>query len=76
MYDTDDVSIIMMPGIDNMAFGDRNYEDRPRQYHKAKCSDCGKDCEVPFRPTQGKPVYCRECYRKYAPDKPDRRRSF
>jgi CxxC-x17-CxxC domain-containing protein len=35
-----------------------------REMHKATCSECGKECEVPFKPTEGKPVYCRECYRK------------
>ena len=28
------------------------------------CSECGKDTQVPFRPTAGKPVYCRECFQK------------
>ncbi len=37
---------------------------QPREMHKAKCSECGNDCEVPFKPTEGKPVYCRECYNK------------
>ena len=36
----------------------------PREMHKATCSECGNECEVPFKPTEGKPVYCRECYRK------------
>jgi CxxC-x17-CxxC domain-containing protein len=36
----------------------------PREMHKAVCSECGKDTEVPFKPTEGKPVFCRECYRK------------
>lgn len=35
-----------------------------REMHKAKCSECGKDCEVPFKPTEGKPVYCRDCFRQ------------
>jgi len=26
------------------------------------CSQCGKETTVPFRPTQGRPVYCRECF--------------
>jgi CxxC-x17-CxxC domain-containing protein len=26
-----------------------------------KCSDCGKTAAVPFKPTAGKPVYCKEC---------------
>ena len=29
---------------------------------QAVCSQCGKDTTVPFRPTQGRPVYCRECF--------------
>lgn len=29
---------------------------------KATCSVCGKACEVPFRPSPGKPVYCKECF--------------
>ena len=37
----------------------------PREMHKAVCADCGKECEVPFKPTEGKPVYCRECYPKH-----------
>jgi len=36
----------------------------PREMHKAVCSECGKECEVPFKPTEGKPVFCQECYRK------------
>ena len=40
------------------------FNSRPREEHKAKCSDCGKDCTVPFKPTQGKPVLCRDCYKK------------
>ena len=37
----------------------------PREMHKAVCSDCKKECEVPFKPTEGKPVYCKECYPKH-----------
>lgn len=36
----------------------------PREMHKAVCSECGKECEVPFKPAEGKPVYCKECYRQ------------
>ena len=32
--------------------------------HKAVCSDCGNDCEVPFRPTGSKPVFCSSCFEK------------
>ncbi len=36
----------------------------PREMHKATCSECGQECEVPFKPAEGKPVYCKECYAK------------
>jgi len=31
---------------------------------RAVCSQCGKETTVPFRPTQGRPVFCRECFRE------------
>jgi CxxC-x17-CxxC domain-containing protein len=37
----------------------------PRDMHKATCSDCGKECEVPFRPAEDRPVYCRDCLPKH-----------
>lgn len=37
---------------------------QPREEFSATCSDCGKKCTVPFKPTQGKPVLCRDCYKK------------
>lgn len=30
----------------------------------ATCSQCGKDTTVPFKPTQGRPVYCKECFQQ------------
>ncbi len=36
----------------------------PREMHKATCSECGQECEVPFKPREGRPVYCRDCYSK------------
>ena len=29
------------------------------------CADCGKKCEVPFKPTSNKPVYCSDCFRNH-----------
>jgi len=29
---------------------------------KAVCSQCGKETTVPFRPSQGRPIFCRECF--------------
>ena len=41
------------------------YGYRPaRQMFPAKCSDCGKDTQLPFEPRNGRPVYCSDCYRK------------
>ena len=37
----------------------------PREMHKAVCSECKKECEVPFKPTEGKPVYCKDCFQKH-----------
>ena len=31
---------------------------------KTICSQCGKETTVPFRPTQGRPVFCRECFQQ------------
>ena len=34
----------------------------PITMHQAICAQCGKSCEVPFRPTGDKPVYCNACF--------------
>jgi CxxC-x17-CxxC domain-containing protein len=59
-----------------MAYGNGGYRDRdaPREFFKATCSDCGQECEVPFKPTQGRPVYCRDCFKKHQPE--DRRSRY
>ncbi len=31
---------------------------------KVTCSSCGVNCEVPFKPTSSKPVYCNDCFAK------------
>lgn len=35
----------------------------PREMFTATCSSCGREARVPFRPTNGKPVYCSDCFR-------------
>ena len=35
-----------------------------RQMYHAVCAQCGTECEVPFEPREGRPVYCSECYGK------------
>lgn len=57
---------------DNRSGGGRNFGRRSfggdrggdREMHSAVCSNCGKNCEVPFEPTGSKPVYCFDCFKK------------
>ncbi|MFA6995213.1 MAG: CxxC-x17-CxxC domain-containing protein [Patescibacteria group bacterium] len=55
-------------GFDRRDSGNRNFSrgndssTRPTM-HKAVCADCGQSCEVPFRPSGDKPVYCSNCFR-------------
>ncbi len=53
--------------------GSNNFGQGDREMFKAKCSSCFQPCEVPFRPTSGKPVFCKDCFRDNAPDE---KRSF
>jgi CxxC-x17-CxxC domain-containing protein len=48
------------------SFGRRDFGNSsgPRQMHRTICDSCGKDCEVPFRPSGEKPVYCSDCFEK------------
>ena len=39
------------------------YDRGPRQMFPATCSRCGNETEVPFQPTNGKPVYCSDCFK-------------
>lgn len=57
-------------GGSNRSFGDKKSfgngsrsSERPLMY-PAVCSQCGRNCEVPFRPTGEKPVYCSNCFAK------------
>lgn len=53
----------------------RDFDDGPRgrrdsrdrrdvQMTQVTCSSCGEECEVPFKPTSDKPVYCDNCFSK------------
>ena len=43
---------------------DRQTFRKELEMHTAVCDRCGKRCEVPFRPSWSKPVYCSDCFRK------------
>ncbi|MFC1666525.1 CxxC-x17-CxxC domain-containing protein [Candidatus Omnitrophota bacterium] len=46
---------------------DRGKQDsgpRERTYTRVICADCSKECEVPFKPSGDRPVYCKDCFSK------------
>jgi CxxC-x17-CxxC domain-containing protein len=42
----------------------RDFDRRSSERFTVICDKCGEECEVPFKPTAGKPVYCDSCFRK------------
>ncbi|MCK9368624.1 hypothetical protein M0R04_01465 [Candidatus Dojkabacteria bacterium] len=53
---------------DDRRGGDRyNRDDRgrsDREMFPAVCDECGKDCQLPFKPSNDKPIYCSDCFEK------------
>jgi len=52
---------------DRKDFSKRDFADRDSRrptMHDAVCDECGKDCQVPFKPSGEKPVYCSDCFEK------------
>ncbi|MFQ5694458.1 MAG: zinc-ribbon domain containing protein [Terriglobia bacterium] len=68
---------------EQMFFADKGFKHEPKrckpcktkrqQVHRQRvettitCSQCGRETTVPFKPTQGRPVYCRECFQHRRP---------
>ena len=42
--------------------GGGGYDRGPREMFSATCSSCGREAQVPFRPSGEKPVYCSDCF--------------
>lgn len=42
----------------------RRESKREFEMTKTTCSACKKECEVPFKPTSNKPIYCDKCFAK------------
>jgi len=42
----------------------RRFERKPIEMHDVTCDKCGKECQVPFRPSGDKPVLCSDCFRQ------------
>jgi CxxC-x17-CxxC domain-containing protein len=52
-------------GNNSNSYGNSNRSyTTQRQLFPAVCAECGKETQVPFEPSQGRPVYCSDCYRK------------
>lgn len=49
-------------GFERRSFNDRGRRE-PVEMHQAICDNCRKNCEVPFRPTNGKPLFCSDCFK-------------
>lgn len=35
---------------------------QPREMHTVTCAECGKETQVPFKPSGDRPVYCQDCF--------------
>lgn len=64
-------------GFERRPFNDRSSRG-PVQMHQATCDNCKQSCEVPFRPTSGKPVFCSNCFgnNRDSDSRPSSRPSF
>ena len=55
-------------GGERRSFGGRDSGrggfERRTEMHDATCSKCGKECQVPFKPSGSKPVLCSDCFRQ------------
>ncbi|MGE5583748.1 MAG: zinc-ribbon domain containing protein [Bacillota bacterium] len=40
----------------------QNNANRPRELHEVVCANCGVTTQVPFKPREDRPVYCRDCF--------------
>jgi CxxC-x17-CxxC domain-containing protein len=38
------------------------YDRAQREMFSATCASCGREAQVPFRPSGAKPVYCSDCF--------------
>lgn len=62
-------------GFGGRGFGGGRDFGGDRMMHKAVCANCGNECEVPFRPSGERPVYCSNCFEKRNNEGGNERRS-
>lgn len=51
-------------GFNRGGFGGGRRDGGRPTMHQATCSECGASCEIPFRPSGGRPVFCSTCFEK------------
>lgn len=61
---------------DNRRSGGGGFDRRPTTMFPAVCDKCGKDCQVPFKPSGDKPIYCSNCFEKEGGGRSDRSDRF
>jgi len=44
--------------------GKQGNDHQERTYTRVVCADCSKECEIPFKPSGGRSIYCKECFSK------------
>ncbi|MBN2015308.1 hypothetical protein JW766_00555 [Candidatus Dojkabacteria bacterium] len=59
---------------DSRSGSGRYSQDRKPSMYKAICAECGRSCEVPFKPRGDKPVYCSECFEHQSGGRSERSR--
>jgi CxxC-x17-CxxC domain-containing protein len=42
---------------------------QPREMHTVICAECGKETQVPFKPSGDRPVYCQDCFQAKRPSR-------
>jgi CxxC-x17-CxxC domain-containing protein len=42
---------------------DSGFGGGSREMHPATCAQCGKETQVPFKPSGDRPVYCSDCFK-------------
>ncbi len=38
------------------------YNNQEKTYYKTTCTKCSQETEVPFKPIEGRDVFCKTCY--------------
>lgn len=49
---------------ERVGHSESRFSSGTREMHPAVCADCGAETQVPFKPREGRPVYCSNCYNK------------